>query len=249
MWRVNMSYIKDMLKQNKKIHFSLIDPDKQTPIEAGQIAKKCNDFGTDAIMIGGSTINNRNLVYNTIEEIKKKVILPIILFPNSVESISENVEYILFMMLLNSLESKYRGEEQAKGAPLVKKWGIKPISTGYVVISTSQKPTTIEQIVKLDKINSTEIEKAVDYALIAEMIGMSCVYFDAGSGAEKPIPNEMINAIRENISIPIIIGGGINNKDIAEEKIKAGADAIVNGTILENGNKDIESIIKIVHST
>ena len=244
-----MSLIDELLQKYNKIHFSLIDPDSQAPGETGQIAKTCEEYGTNAIMVGGSTVSSRQLTYDTIESIKRNVKVPVILFPNSAESISENAEYILFMMLLNSKGNRYLGEEQAKGALLVKKWGIQPISTGYIVVSTSSEPTTIERRVELDKIHVDDIEKAVDYALYAEMSGMSCVYFDAGSGAERPISNEMIQAIRSNIDIPIIIGGGIRDGDTAKEKIAAGADAIVNGTIVEQDMKRIEEIVKKIESS
>jgi len=244
-----MSLIDELLQKHKKLHFSLIDPDSQSSEEAGQIAKVCEEFGTNAVMVGGSTVRSRKMVYDTVEAVKKNIRLPIILFPNSAESISENVEYILFMRLLNSKEYKYHWEEQAKGAPLVKKWGIQPISTGYIVVSTSRVPTTIERNVKLDKIHVTDIEKAVEYAVYAEMTGLSCVYFDAGSGAEIPISNEMIRAIRENIDIPIIVGGGIRDGDTAKEKINSGADAIVNGTAIEKDIKTIEEIVKKIQMT
>ena len=241
-----MNLLHTMLQEHEKLHFSLIDPDRQAPKKAGEIAKTCADYGTHAIMIGGTTVHNRKLVYDTVDAIKKKVDLPVILFPNSAEAISENIEYILFMMLLNSKDNRYLGEEQAKGALLVKKWGIKPISTGYVVVSTSCRPTTIEQAVPMDRIGRDDIEKAVSYALYAEMSGMSCVYFDAGSGAEQPVSNEMVAAIRNNISIPIIIGGGINDGKTAREKIDAGADVIVNGTLVEDNLRKIEEIINTI---
>lgn len=239
-----MSLIDELLQTYKKAHFSLIDPDNQSPKEAGEIANICEEYGTNAIMVGGSTVKDRKRVYDTIEAIKQNVKLPVILFPNSAESISENVDYILFLRLLNSTESRYHGKEQAKGALLVKKWDIQPISTGYVIVSTSKKSTTVEQHVKLDIIHIDDIEKAVEYALWTEMLGMSCVYFDAGSGAEIPISNEMIRAIRENIDIPLIIGGGIRNGDTAKEKTDAGADIIVNGTVVEQNIKIIGDIVK-----
>ena len=152
------------------------------------------------------------------------------------------------MMLLNSKEIRYITGEQFKGAPLVKKWGIEPISMGYIIVSTSKKPTTVEKHVKLDKIHSNDIEKAVDYACRVELLGMSCIYLDAGSGAEKPISNEMIKAIDNTIDIPIIIGGGITNGATAKEKIDAGADVIVTGTVIEKNMENIEDIIRKIHT-
>lgn len=239
--------IGELLKQHKTLHFSLIDPDKQIPKEAGQRAKICTDYGTNAILVGGSTVKERQRMYDTIQAIKKNVKVPIILFPNSADTIPENIDYILFMRLLNAKEHKYHFGEQARGAPLVKKWNIKTIATGYIIISTSNSPTTIEKIVKLHKIKTNNIEKAVEYAIYAENLGMYCVYLDAGSDAEKPVSNEMIRGIRDEINLPIIVGGGINNADIAREKVDAGAKIVVNGTATENNINVIEKIIKRIN--
>ena len=51
------AYIKDILKE-RKVHFTLIDPDEQTPEEALDIATEAIEGGTDGIMIGGSTVDN-----------------------------------------------------------------------------------------------------------------------------------------------------------------------------------------------
>ena len=236
------------LMKTRKLHFSLIDPDKQTAKKAGELAKKCQEYGSDAIMVGGSTVPNRKVAYETINEIKKKSSLPVIIFPNSAATIAENADYIFFMDLLNSPALEYKKKQHMTGARLVKKWGIKPISMGYMVISTSKKPTTVETKIKLDIIKDEDIEKAVDYAIYAECMGMQCVYLDAGSNPEKPVPDEMIKAVRNAIEIPIIVGGGIKNAEEARKKIKAGANVIVTGSIIEEDIETLKEIIKAVHS-
>lgn len=243
-----MNIIEELLQKYKKLHFSLIDPDKQTPEEAGKRAELCTKYGTNAIMIGGTTVKDRKIVYNTIKSIKEHVKVPTILFPNSADAVSENADYIFFMKLLNSKEDKYQISEQVRGAPLVKKWKITPIPMGYIVISTSKKPTTIEKNVKLHRIQIDDIKKAVGYSIYAEMTGMSCIYLEAGSDAEQPIPNEMLKAIRSEIKIPIIVGGGIKNARTAKEKVDAGADIIVNGTATEENIRVIEDIIRTIRS-
>lgn len=239
-----MTILDQLLKKYRKAHFSLIDPDKQEPEEAGKRAGICENYGTNAIMTGGSTVRDRKSVYDTIEAIKKNVRIPVILFPNSAESISENADYIFFMSLLNSRDERFLIREQVKGASLVKRWGIEPISMAYIVVSTSEKPTMVETVAKLDRIGANDIEKAVDYALTAEYLGMDCVYLEAGSGAEKPVPNEMIRAVRKEVDIPIIVGGGIKSADIAKEKVDSGADVIVNGTATEENLEVIREIIR-----
>ena len=235
-----------MIEQMKKgrMHFSLIDPDKQKAEEAGRMAAFCQQYGSDAIMVGGSTVGHDDVVYNTIKEIKKNSSLPVIIFPNSASVIAGNADYIFFMDLINSLDYKYRRGEQLKGARIVKKYGIKPIATAYVVISTSNEPTTVERKANLDRIGENDIEKLIDYVLYAEYIGFDCVYLEAGSNAEKPVPDEMIKAIKKEISIPIIVGGGIRDGKEARAKIEAGANVIVTGSLIEENIEKLKEIIE-----
>ncbi len=238
--------IKEKIAEGR-LHFSLIDPDKQSPEEAGKMAYLCEKYGTDAIMVGGSTVD-RKMVYDTIEEIKKNCSLPVIIFPNSADVLVENADYVLFMEFMNSLKYEHIKGEQLKGGIKVKKLGIKPIATGYIVISTSKIPTTVEQKTVLDRIGENDIEKAVQYSAYAECIGMDCVYLDAGSNAEKPVPDRMIQEIRKIVDLPLIIGGGIRNPEEAKRKIEAGANVIVTGSLVEEKIEKLKDIIKAIKS-
>ncbi len=240
-----MNLIQNLLRKNKKLHFTLIDPEDQSPEDVGVIAKECESYGTDAIMIGGSTVKDKNVVYNTVEAIKRAVRIPTILFPNSADIIPENVDYIFSMILLNSEELRFLKGEQLKGSLIVRKFGIGPIPMAYLVISTSKTPTTVEKSGRLDKIRYDDIEKAVNYAFMAEnFLGSDCIYLEAGSNAERPVSNEMVKAIRNTIKIPIIVGGGIRDAKTAKEKVRSGADVIVNGTIIKEDRKKIKEIIE-----
>jgi putative glycerol-1-phosphate prenyltransferase len=65
------------------------------------------------------------------------------------------------------------------------------------------------------------------------LLGKKLIYLEAGSGAQKSVPLEMIALVSKNISIPLIVGGGI--KKIREIKLahQAGADIVVIGTAFE----------------
>ncbi len=230
-----------------KMHFTLIDPDKQSAEKAGEMAKFCEEYGSDAIMVGGSTAK-REEIKRCVEEIKRNCNLPVIIFPNSANSVVENADYIFFMEFLNSSVYEHVRGEQLKGGIIVKKIGIKPIPMGYMVISTSIRPTTVETKTMLDRIGEDDYEKAIKYAAYAECMGMDCIYLDAGSNAEKPVPDEMIKEIRKIISIPIIVGGGIKTPEQARRKIEVGANVIVTGSIVEEKIEKIKDIIKAIKS-
>ena len=54
------------------------------------------------------------------------------------------------------------------------------------------------------------------------------------------VPEEMITTVKNQISIPLIVGGGIRTPEIAAQKVEAGADFIVTGNVLEeNGSLEL----------
>jgi putative glycerol-1-phosphate prenyltransferase len=61
------------------------------------------------------------------------------------------------------------------------------------------------------------------------MLGFHMIYLEAGSGAENPVPTEIISAVRENISIPIAVGGGLRSRQKISDAFHAGADLIILG--------------------
>ncbi|VVB51435.1 Geranylgeranylglyceryl phosphate synthase [uncultured archaeon] len=227
------------------LHFTLIDPDKQPPTEAGKLAKAAQDAGSDAIMIGGSTTSHEAADATT-KAVRESVSVPVILFPGGASGVSRHATHIFFMSLLNSTKRRFLVEEQLKGAMYIRKLGITPIPMGYILISTSETPTTVERVAEPDPIRESDVEKAVAYALTAQYFGMQCVYLEAGSGAQKPVPLEIVSAVKKALSIVVIVGGGIRSPDAARQRVKAGADVIVTGTIGERDPQKLIDIIKAV---
>ena len=234
------------LAKKKKLHFSLIDPDKQKPEDAGKIAKTVTEAGSSAIMVGGSTIRSQKQVDETVKAIKENSSLPIILFPSCAKFLSKYADAVFFMSLLNSRNIDYIIREHVKGAHFVKQSGLEPISMGYVIVEPGM---TAGKVGDADLIKKDDLETAVGYALAAEYLGMKLLYFEAGSGANYPVSDEMITTVKENTNIPLIVGGGIRTVDAAKEKVQAGADIIITGTTLEkekNLKKTLTEIIKAI---
>ncbi len=225
------------------IHFALIDPDKQPAEEAGNIARRMRDAGTDAILIGGSTgVTSENLA-STAKAIKEQSGLPVIHFPSGPKALSNEVDAILYMCMMNSMDiSKVIGY-QVMAAPYLKKLGIETISMGYVIVEPGMK---VGEVGKANLVKRDDYQTAVSYGLAAEMYGMSMFYLEAGSGADRPVPPEMIRAVKSAISIPLIVGGGIRTPEAAEAARKAGADVVVTGTLLERCDdcSYLESVVK-----
>jgi phosphoglycerol geranylgeranyltransferase len=216
--------------QKKKLHFALLDPDKQPPRVVGSIAQTVTEAGSSAIMVGGSTLLSQKQVDETVQAIKKNSDLPVILFPSGAKFLSKYADAVFFMSLLNSNNLGYVIREHVKGAPFIKYSGLEPISMGYVIVEPGM---TAGRIGEADLIKRDDLKTAVGYALATEYLGMKFFYIEAGSGAPTPVPNEMIQAVRSSTSLPILVGGGIRDPEIAKEKAHAGANIIVTGTAIE----------------
>ena len=226
-----------------KLHFSLIDPDKQSPKVAGSMAKIAEDSGSSAIMVGGSTIISQRQVDEIVFAIKENSELPVILFPSGAKYLSKYADAVFFMSLLNSRNLNFIIREHVKGAHFVKSSGIEPISMGYLIVEPGM---TAGKVGEVDLIKRSDIDTAIGYGLSAQYLGMNFFYLEAGSGANKPVPIDMIKAVKSNIRIPLIVGGGIRDVKTAEKIALAGADIIVTGTTLEkdkNLNRTLKDII------
>jgi len=235
-------YLVNKMKEGT-IHMALLDPDKQDCREAGAIAKKMKDAGSDAMMIGGSTgVTNENLS-DTARSIKETSGLPTIHFPGSPSAISKDVDSIFFMSMVNSKDPFWIMNAQAGAAAYIRKLGIETISLGYIIVEPGMK---VGEVGNADTIKHNETDRAVGYALACEMFGMDLVYLEAGSGADSPVPPAMITAVKKAISIPLIVGGGIRTPEAAKAARLAGADAIVTGTFIERCSDDdmLRSVVK-----
>ena len=224
----------------------MLDPDKQKPEVAGEIARTVTGAGSSAIMVGGSTISSQEQVDITVKAIKENSELPVILFPSGAKFLSKYADAVFFMSLLNSRNLDYVIREHVKGAHFVKQSGLEPISMGYVIVEPGMM---VGKIGEADLIKKDDVETAVGYALASQYLGMKFFYLEAGSGAHFPASNEMISAVKKNIDIPLVVGGGIRDEQTAREKAQAGADIIITGTTLEkekNLEKTLTNIINAI---
>ena len=79
------------------------------------------------------------------------------------------------------------------------------------------------------------------------MLGMKIIYLDAGSGARLSVSKTMIEAVKNNIQIPLIVGGGIRTPEKAIEICQAGADILVIGNAVEKDPSVIAEMDAAVH--
>ncbi len=225
------NYLIEKINKEGALHFSLIDPDpiNQSPKKAAKMAYLAEESGTDAILIGGSTAFDQGFVDKTICTIREKVDIPLIIFPGGVSCVSANADAILFMSLLNSKNPYFIIGQQAMACYTVKMSGLEYISMAYLIVEPGASAGWIGDA-KLIPRNKPKISAA--YALAAEMFGFKLVYLEAGSGGNR-IPLEHISLTSRVLCIPLITGGGIENKEDARAFVEAGADIVVMGTFIE----------------
>ncbi|HSI69210.1 MAG TPA: geranylgeranylglyceryl/heptaprenylglyceryl phosphate synthase, partial [Gillisia sp.] len=109
------------------------------------------------------------------------------------------------------------------------------IPTGYILIDGGKK-CAVHRVSKTQPLAQSEVEIIVDTALAGEYSGKKLIYLEAGSGANNPVSSRIITAVKEALTIPLIVGGGIRSREQLEAAYTAGADMVVIGTAFENGD-------------
>jgi len=211
--------------------FLLLDPDRASEKDILYLAEAAEENGVDAILIGTSFMLNTNF-HQTVKEVKDHTALPVIIFPGSFAQISPHADAVLFTSLISGRNPQYLIEEQVKGAPIIKRFGVEPIPTGYMLIE-SGRYTSVHYISNTRPIPRNKGDIAAAHALAAQYFGMKMVFMEAGSGADGSVPVEMIETVSNYIEIPICTGGGVNEPSEVERKIRAGASFVVVGNRLE----------------
>jgi len=234
------------LSEKKKQLAVLIDPDKYTSKSLIDISTVAGKAMVSYFLIGGSLLENDNLD-NTIRVIKDNCDIPVIIFPGDVLQINGRADAILLLSLISGRNPELLIGKHVVAAPYLKKSGLEILPTGYMLIE-SGRPTTASYMSNSFPIPNNKDGIAVSTALAGEMLGLKLIYMDGGSGALTPIPLSMIEKVKSEISVPLIIGGGIRTPKEAGERFKAGADIIVVGNAIENENSLIGRLAEVMFS-
>jgi phosphoglycerol geranylgeranyltransferase len=223
----------------------LLDPDSLTIEKITQNVKSAEQGGASAFLIGGSFISDEQFD-NCVIAVKAVTNLPIILFPGSSRQLSRHADGILFTSLLSGRNPQYLIGEQVMAAPRVMAMKLPVMPTAYLLIE-SGRVTSAQFVSNTSPIPRDKPSLAVAHAQAAQLFGMQAVYLEAGSGALNQVPAGLIKHVVGNISIPVIVGGGIRSIESAEAAAKAGAKAIVIGTAVENdGGRVIGRIVSAI---
>lgn len=225
------NYIKNIYQTKGAAYFILIDPDKTKDNKLQKLIETSVDANVDGFLIGGSLMFSGDLD-KSITKIKELTNLPVVIFPGGVSQVSKFADALLFISLISGRNAHQLIGEHVLAAPIIKQYGIEPISTGYMLIESGGR-TTAEYISGSMPIPRNKPELAAATALAAQYLGMQMVYLEAGSGAINSVPNEMVKLVSNYCDIPVIVGGGIRTPDDAHNKVLSGAKVIVTGNFFE----------------
>jgi phosphoglycerol geranylgeranyltransferase len=231
--------------QQQKAFAVLIDPDNVSLPDMVQMAALCDEAKVDFVLMGGSLMLSQHLD-ECIKVFKKHSRIPVILFPGSPEQLSPYADALLYLSLISGRNPELLIGAHVVSAPKVKASGLEVISTGYMVIDGGVA-TTVSYMSHSAPIPHNKNGIALCTALAGEMLGMKLIYMDAGSGAQRPVSETMIRTVSEQLSIPIIVGGGITEPEMAYRACCAGADLVVVGNAIEKNPSLIREMAEAVH--
>lgn len=242
--------ILDKILTNKRLQRKslavLIDPDKVEMNAFGDLLYTCVENRVDYFLVGGSLIT-KNIMSEMIEFIRMKTNIPVIIFPGNSLHIEPTADAILLLSLISGRNPDYLIGQHVIAAPLLKQSGLEILSTGYMLIDSGRQ-TTVSYISNTTPIPHDKADIAVCTAMAGEMLGQKLIYLDGGSGAMYPVSAKMINKVSENISLPLIVGGGINSTEKATAALEAGADIIVIGNAFEKNPSLLPEIAEAVQT-
>ena len=192
------------------------------------------------IFVGGSQL--KDSVHNTVARIKQLTSLPVVMFPGDASQFADNVDALLFLSLVSGRNAKYLIEQHIEASRAIKTSGVECISTGYILIDGGKR-TAVERVSHTTPYPTTNPQLIADTALACQLLGHKMIYLEAGSGANRPVPQNIITETRKAIDIPLIVGGGIKTPQQMMDAFSAGADLVVVGNHIENHPDTLASLL------
>ena len=229
-------------QSNEKLLAVLVDPDSFAIENIAGFISKVNASIATHIFVGGSTVK-AGVTHSLATEIKKYTQLPVVLFPGDITQITNKADALLFLSLISGRNPDYLIGKHVEAISKLRKTNLEIIPTGYILIENG-KTCTVQTVTQTEPMPRSNIQKIVDTAKAGELLGMKLMYLEAGSGALEPITKDIISAVKKELSIPLIVGGGIKTKNQLNETYNSGADLVVIGTAFEKDESFFEQLKK-----
>ncbi|MEE4116024.1 MAG: geranylgeranylglyceryl/heptaprenylglyceryl phosphate synthase [Marinilabiliaceae bacterium] len=204
----------------------LLDPDDTGNSDFEGLISLADECRVDYFLVGGSTtfIKPGELISG----IKKITSVPVYIFPGNLLQLDPCADGILLLSLISGRNPELLIGNHVVAAPQLKKMGVDIVPVGYILVSSGVR-SSVEYMSQTEAIPAGKKDIAVATAMAGELLGLKMIYLEAGSGAEYPVPADMIAAVKNNTSIPLIAGGGLRTAADVSRAYSAGADIVVLG--------------------
>ncbi len=244
---MNTSTIYNQLVKNKQDHRKmvavLLDPEKCFERSFAAIVAALKETPPDFIFVGGSLITES--FDSIIHILKEEVNIPVVLFPGDASQITSEADALLYLSLISGRNPEYLIGQHVRSAKSIIQSGLEVISTSYILIDGG-RTTSVSYFSNTTPIPADKTDIVLSTVLAGQLIGHRICYLEAGSGALNPISNATISYISKNYSNPIIVGGGIRNRETMTGMYDNGADLLVIGNSIEENPKRINEFVKAV---
>jgi putative glycerol-1-phosphate prenyltransferase len=243
---IRNAVLRDKFSDGRKKFAVLIDPDKFPVTEIQAIAESSEKAKVDFLFYGGSLVmENDHQKY--ISTLKQYCSAPVILFLGNQLMIPEDADGLLLLSLISGRNAEMLIGKHVIAAPFLKTCSFDILPTGYILVENGHS-TAVSYMSNTPSIPADQVDIAMCTAIAGEMLGLQLIYMDAGSGAQNPVSLSMIRKVKQNISVPLIIGGGIRSPKMAKAAAEAGADIVVVGNAIEETPSLINEISDAIHS-
>ena len=212
--------------RKRKLVAQLIDPDRAGEEALVIAARYASEAGVDLFLAGGSLTGVP--VGDVIRRLKQPSSIPVVLFPGNLTQLTAEADAIFLLSLISGRNPELLIGNHVIAAPILRDMRDRVIPVGYMLIACGGG-TSVEYMSQTLPIPSGKNDIAVATALAGEMLGMKAIYLEGGSGAAKPVDPSMIRAVRDELTIPLIVGGGLDTPEKVEDAFAAGADMVVTG--------------------
>lgn len=234
------SKILDRISSKKGQVAILIDPEKSNHVnDLAPLVEKASFANVDFFFVGGSTVTREDFDF-VIDYLKSHTTIPIVIFPGASHQISNNADAILYLSLISGRNPDFLIGHHVSSANEVYDMDLEVIPTGYILVDggTNSSVAYVSQTTPIPNDQESIILQTCKAGILQ---GKSVLYLDAGSGASKNIPLDIIKSVAK-LNSPIIVGGGIKTIDQIDEYKSAGANIIVIGNRIE---EDIDFLLDI----
>lgn len=208
----------------------LLDPEKFNLEETASFLRGLPQETTH-LLVGGSTVP-KGRTHALVHSLKLLTAKPVILFPGDYSQLTEAADGVLFLSLLSGDNPEYLIGQQRKAVSLLRNTSLEVLPTAYLLIDGGTN-SAVQRVTQTQAIPQGDLQKIVDTAKAGEYMGAKLVYLEAGSGAKVPVSIEIIRAVKNELHIPLIVGGGIRTPEQLQAAYAAGADMVVMGTAFE----------------